>query len=294
MAYWIVNGKQLTDKEYEEHQRRQMEEQADIRQRADALVQKLGQTYDELTRLLEQNPEVGRQVTERTAKDDHPSKPKAGLPGTPEEVYRRLRQRLELADAAPRCRWIKQDGTACGSPQMRKHIYCFAHRQMMEARALALRLPALEDANAIQIGLMRVQKALIEDTITTKKAGLLLYSMQLALTNVGQTTFGQAKDEELAGDTVDEEEALMEETADGGQRSAFSQNQSRRPFTTEDTEGTEDTENRSLPLINEDPRQAGTGERGLERKDVGRMVITPILTRDLGLPIVGSSHAKLG
>jgi hypothetical protein len=285
MAYWIVNDKHLTDKEYEEHQRRQMEEQADIRQRADALVQRLGQTYDELTRLLEQNPEVGRQVTERTAKDDHPSKPKAGLPGTPEEVYRRLRQRLELADAAPRCRWIKQDGTACGSPQMRKHIYCFAHRQMMEARALALRLPALEDANAIQIGLMRVQKALIEDTITTKKAGLLLYSMQLALANVGQTTFGQAKDEELARDTVDEEEALMEETADGGQRSAFSQNQhqnqSQRPFTTEGTE------NRNLPLINED-------ERGLERKDAGRMVITPILTRDLGLPIVGSSHAELG
>jgi hypothetical protein len=27
-----------------------------------------------------------------------------------------------------------------------------------------------------------------------KKAGLLLYSMQLAMTNVGKTTFGQAKD----------------------------------------------------------------------------------------------------
>ena len=43
---------------------------------------------------------------------------------------------------------------------MKKHIYCFAHAQMMEARALALSLPAQEDANAIQIGIMRVQKAL--------------------------------------------------------------------------------------------------------------------------------------
>ncbi|HEY2169679.1 MAG TPA: hypothetical protein VGJ30_08650 [Candidatus Angelobacter sp.] len=43
---------------------------------------------------------------------------------------------------------------------MKKHIYCFAHRQMMEARALALSLPAQEDANAIQIGIMRIQKAL--------------------------------------------------------------------------------------------------------------------------------------
>jgi hypothetical protein len=34
--------------------------------------------------------------------------------------------------------------------------------------------------------------------------------MQLALTNVGQTTFGRAKDEEMVRDTVDEEEALSE------------------------------------------------------------------------------------
>ena len=113
----------------------------------------------------------------------------------------------------PRCRWIKQGGTTCGSPQMKNHIYCFAHTQMAEAQALALRLPPPEDANAIQVGLMRIQKALIEDTITTRKAGLLLYSMQLALTNVGQTTFGQAKDEELVLETVDEEEALSSQRA---------------------------------------------------------------------------------
>jgi len=93
---------------------------------------------------------------------------------------------------------------------MKDHIYCFAHRQMAEAQALALRLPPPEDANAIQVGLMRIQKALIEDRISTKKAGLLLYSMQLALTNVGQTTFGQAKDEEMVRQTVSEEEAFSE------------------------------------------------------------------------------------
>src|SRR4029077_14546542 len=178
----------------EEFQRQQQEEQDRTRLRAEELIQKLGQTYDELTKLLEQNPEVGRQVTDTTVKH--------------EDVYRRLKQRLELADATPRCRWIRQGGTTCGSPQMKNHIYCFAHRQMAEARARGLRLPAPEDANAILIGLMRIQKALIEDTITTKKAGLLLYSMQLALTTVGQTTFGQAKVEELVQDTVDEEGAF--------------------------------------------------------------------------------------
>ena len=173
-----------------------------IRQRAEALVRRIGETCDELDKLAEENPELVGRVTHGA--EEH------------KDAYVRLKARLQMADAAPRCRWVRQDGTACGSPQMKKHIYCFAHRQMMEARALALSLPAQEDANAIQIGIMRIQKALIEGTISTKMAGLLLYSMQLALQNVGQTTFGQAKTEELVRETVDEEEAIS------NQRSAVS------------------------------------------------------------------------
>ncbi len=189
---------------------------------------KLAQTYEELTRLLERNPGVKRQITQGAAKED--------------KAYQKLKQRLKMADMAPRCQWVRQDGTSCGSPQMKQHIYCFAHIQMAEARDLMLRLPPPEDANAIQVGLMRIQKAVIEDTISMKKAGLLLYSMQLALTNVGQTTFGQAKDEEMVRETVDEEEA-------------FSENQ--RPLTTKDTKDTE--EEKSLPRMDADER--GLGER---------------------------------
>jgi hypothetical protein len=156
---------------------------------------------------------------------------------------------------APRCQWVKQDGTACRSPQMKQHIYCFAHRQMAEARELMLMLPVVEDANAIQMGLMRIQKALMEDTISMKKAGLLLYSMQLAMTNVGQTTFGQAKDEEMVRETVDEDDAFREKAV-SNQHSAFSQNQTQhqqqRSFTTEGTEDTE--EEKGLPQINADER----------------------------------------
>src|SRR6266853_13487 len=211
MAHGIVNSKPLTDKENQEYQQqettppsqeqarrgpRELEQQEQVQQRAETLALKLAQTYEELTRLLERNPAVKRQITEGEAKAD--------------KVYQKLKQRLKLADMAPRCRWVRQDGTSCRSPQMKQHIYCFAHVQMAEARTLMLMLPAPEDANAIQVGLMRIQKALIEDTISTKKAGLLLYSMQLALTNVGQTTFGQAKDEELVQETVEEDEAISE------------------------------------------------------------------------------------
>ncbi|HET9364770.1 MAG TPA: hypothetical protein VFP71_07205, partial [Candidatus Angelobacter sp.] len=139
----------------------------------------------------------------------------------------------------------------------------YAHRQMMEARALGLQLPAAEDANSIQVGLMRIQKALIDDTISTKKAGLLLYSMQLALQNVGQVTFGQAKAEEPVRETVSVEEALsnqQSEEAISNRHSAFSQNQKQnqhqtQPFTTEDTESTE--ENQGLPLMNADDTDLG-------------------------------------
>ena len=196
MACGTVNGKPSITNEHEDHQQRELEQQEGIRDRAEALAHKLAQTYEELTRLLERNPAVKRQITEGEAKED--------------KVYQKLKQRLKLADMAPRCQWVRQDGTSCRSPQMKQHIYCFAHRQMAEARELMLRLPPPEDANAIQVGLMRIQKSLIEDTISTKKAGLLLYSMQLALTNVGQTTFGQAKDEEMVRETVDEEVALSE------------------------------------------------------------------------------------
>ncbi|HET8889815.1 MAG TPA: hypothetical protein VFQ41_13000 [Candidatus Angelobacter sp.] len=214
-------------------------------QQAQALALKLAQTYEELTRLLERNPGVKRQITEGEARED--------------KLYQKLKQRLKLADMAPRCRWVRQGGTSCGSPQMKQHIYCFAHMQMAEARALMLRLPPPEDANAIQVGLMRIQKAVIEDTISMKKAGLLLYSMQLALTNVGQTTFGQAKDEEMVRETVDEETALSDKAC-SSQHSAVSekQNQHQRPFTAEGAEDAEENRQNQHQTF-ETQRNGGSG-----------------------------------
>ena len=87
-------------------------------------MRRIGEACDELERLAEENPELVGRVTRGA--EEH------------KEAYLRLKARLELAEAAPRCRWVRQDGTSCGSPQMKKHIYCFAHRQMVEAQALAL------------------------------------------------------------------------------------------------------------------------------------------------------------
>src|ERR1044071_5467740 len=222
------------------------DEQERVKQRAEALALKLAQTYEELTRLLERNPGMKRQITEGETRED--------------KVYQKLKQRLKMADMAPRCQWVRQDGTSCGSPQMKRHIYCFAHIQMAEARALMLRLPPPEDANAIQIGIMRIQKAMLEGTISTKMAGLLLYSMQLALTNAGRTTFGQAKDEEIVRETVDEEEALS------NQHSAFSQDQT---FETQRKGGSGGGE--GLPRINADERALENPRKPVEWKPTADM-----------------------
>jgi hypothetical protein len=262
MAHGTVNGKPLTTNEHEDYQQQELDDHEQVKQRAEALVRRIGEACDELERLAEVNPELVGRVTHGA--EEH------------KEAYLRLKARLALADATPRCRWVRQDGTTCGSPQMKRHIYCFAHKQLAEAQALALMLPALEDANAIQVGLMRIQKALIEDTISTKKAGLLLYSMQLALQNVGQVTFGQARTEEPVRETVDAEEALSDKRsafsqkqelftakdAEDAKESKQDQYQNQRPFTTEGTEYTE--EEKGVTQLDVDERGVKMGNRPVE------------------------------
>jgi hypothetical protein len=100
----------------EDQKQEQRENLLTSEQRAKALALQLARTYEELTRLLERNPAMKRDITQGTTKED--------------KVYQKLKQRLKMADMAPRCRWVRQDGTSCGSPQMKQHIYCFAHKQM--------------------------------------------------------------------------------------------------------------------------------------------------------------------
>ncbi|HET9167289.1 MAG TPA: hypothetical protein VFP11_14920 [Candidatus Angelobacter sp.] len=285
MATGSMNGNRISDNENNEVIRRDLAREQ-IRQEASALVKRVAEGYSALRSLMEQNP----WLTQEMDTEDRERK---------RAFDEKLQQGLRRANDAPRCRWVKQDGTCCGSPQMRNHIYCYAHRQMMEARALALRLPAAEDANSIQVGLMRIQKALIDDTISTKKAGLLLYSMQLAMTNVGQTTFGKAADDDLVTDTVEEKDAIQEETAVETPGPIFTRDipglrEYYTSFTAENAE-----ENKTLPLMNADdtdqrkelPRM-DADERGLGRDDLERMVTKPILMRDL--EVLGQSHAKMG
>jgi hypothetical protein len=178
---WIVKGKELSQEEFDEYRRQQVEEQQRTQDEIQRRINEVGEAFRACTEFIEQHPEVHYNVKDAQAREH--------------ALYQKLRQNLERADTAPRCEKVREDGTVCGCPQMKGYRYCYAHERMLEMRSSRLELPALEDANGIQMAIMRVQKALIDDEISEKKAGLLLYSLQMASSNLKHTTFTDSKKE---------------------------------------------------------------------------------------------------
>lgn len=95
----------------------------------------------------------------------------------------------------PQCQQIKKDGSQCGSPALRNQQFCYFHdrcRPLIQDASGSAKfppapffLPLLEDANSIQRGLGKVCEHLLHRRLDPKKAGILLYAMQLASTNLG-------------------------------------------------------------------------------------------------------------
>jgi hypothetical protein len=98
-----------------------------------------------------------------------------------------------------RCQHLKVNGTQCGSPALRRNRFCYFHKRHQEEviklkrdnarRAVNFVLPVLEDANSIQIALMQIMGLLVRGQIDSKTASLLLYSLQIAATNLRHTDF---------------------------------------------------------------------------------------------------------
>lgn len=86
----------------------------------------------------------------------------------------------------PRCQHIKVNGIQCGSPALRAKRFCYFHsrHQLKPAHDSAFDFPILEDANAIQCALMQVIRAIADNKMECKRAGLLLYALQTASYNL--------------------------------------------------------------------------------------------------------------
>jgi hypothetical protein len=133
-----------------------------------------------------------------------------------------------------RCQHIKVNGTQCGSPALKRNRFCFFHKRWHEQRIVihaakarhcrpALDLPVLEDANSIQVSIMQIMRLLLHGQLDQKTAGMLLYALQIASSNLRHTSFeetfktrivvdpSRVHETELDGDPWNEEDLYDEE-----------------------------------------------------------------------------------
>jgi hypothetical protein len=113
------------------------------------------------------------------------------------------------------CQHVKENGTFCTSPALRSRKYCYFHlrwrgRRLSLAQARSqgkpwnLVLPPLEDMQAVQASLIQVVEALAAGCLDPQRAGLILYGLQQASTNlksmqgwVGRSPFAVNTEDDL-------------------------------------------------------------------------------------------------
>ena len=104
------------------------------------------------------------------------------------------------------CDHIRENGLFCEAAAVKNRRFCWYHLQfrgrrmrMAQARARGqqwkLDLPPLEDMHAVQSALSQVVDAIVDQSLDTKRAGLLLYALQQASANVsrGQNWIGNSR-----------------------------------------------------------------------------------------------------
>jgi hypothetical protein len=101
-------------------------------------------------------------------------------------------------DNVPRCQHIKMNGTQCGSPRLRSRRLCFFHDRIQRERSKIAKdmtaqrrfdLPLLEDANSVQVALMKVMQMLGSGNMDHRTAGLMLYALQTASVTLRNAQF---------------------------------------------------------------------------------------------------------
>jgi hypothetical protein len=114
------------------------------------------------------------------------------------ESYKRereetLRKNLEKAQSAARCEHEFLNGERCRAPRVKGKKLCRMHEGLEEAKAVKLDLGSMEDADSIQVGIRKLQAAIIDGKLDSKQIGQLAYTIQLAAWNVTRTSTRREK-----------------------------------------------------------------------------------------------------
>lgn len=118
------------------------------------------------------------------------------------------------------CRHIRTSGSRCRSAALPSQHFCHYHATQRQAQPdkAPLQLPPLEDRFAIQVAIGRILAALASGAIDRKDAGLYLYGVQIASSNLSSETgvispFDPVRRVVLtrAGEQVAEAETILED-----------------------------------------------------------------------------------
>jgi hypothetical protein len=99
---------------------------------------------------------------------------------------------------------MKMNGDRCGSPALRDQKLCYFHNccgpvqvdvsTSASVPAAPFFLPVLEDAASIQMAVTQVCEHLLHRRLDAKKAGVLLYAMQVASSNLHRLGGNKSED----------------------------------------------------------------------------------------------------
>jgi hypothetical protein len=194
---WEIYRRAKTTADYDavarmRDERRRREQEEELKEQwpsteAARLFTQLGETFIACQKLLEQNPAI-----EAAAKL---------ADGERHDVFTMLRDNLEKANRAPRCEYPRSGGKPCRAPKVRGQKYCCMHLAMDAARPTKFSLPALEDANSIQVALTKTAQGLVDGTLDEKVATKLAYVLQVAMSNVGKVSFEPEEVEEVEAES---------------------------------------------------------------------------------------------
>ena len=97
--------------------------------------------------------------------------------------------------SCPTCHHLHPTGNRCGSPALRGEQFCFYHHptrrppRRHQSSRTCFYLPPIGDAEDLQLALSEVIRRVADNTLDTKRASLLLITLQMAKTNLAAITY---------------------------------------------------------------------------------------------------------
>jgi len=127
-----------------------------------------------------------------------------------------------------RCQHIRLNGDHCQAPAKRDQKFCRFHIACVPVKvdvstsaafpAAPFYLPVLEDPASIQLAISQVCYHLLYRRLDTKKAGIMLYAMQIASSNLGRLTGNTSQHQSPSGT----DENNLENSREGDPQSPLS------------------------------------------------------------------------